>query len=106
MFPNASNSDQLLDVIIFKESGYRLVVEAMRGLALGKLNVSSDMIEYFTASELDVFASAEGPVEADGELVTQCPVQIRRMAKTLRVMAPKGGTGSRFEESLRSIFKR
>lgn len=106
MFPNASNRDQLLDVIIFKESGYRLVLEAMRGLAQGQLNVRSDMIEYFTAGNLEVSASGKVPVEADGELVTTCPVRFKRVEKTLRVMAPSERQGSWFEDTLRAIFKR
>ena len=91
---------------MFKDSGYRLVAETMRGLALGKIDVRSDMVEYFTSSEVKV--EAEGgkqvPFEVDGELASQTPVAITHSSYQLKVLAPAERSGSRFEEALKQIF--
>ena len=106
LFPQASNCDRLLDVIVFKDSGYRLVAETMRGLALGKINVSSDMVEYFTTTEARIETDGEKPVpfEVDGELASETPVEITCSDYHLKVFAPEGRSGSRFEEALKQVF--
>ena len=48
LFKNASNSDDLLDVVIFKEAGYQFVKDSLRGLVKGGIDpyTHGDSVEY------------------------------------------------------------
>ncbi len=37
--PNANNHDSTLDVLVYKEVGYRLVLDSLRGLAFDGINL-------------------------------------------------------------------
>jgi diacylglycerol kinase (ATP) len=45
-------------------------------------------IEYFQTRHLRVTSDQDVPVELDGELVGNCPVEFRVQEKALRVLAP------------------
>ncbi|MGA0854040.1 MAG: diacylglycerol/lipid kinase family protein, partial [Luteolibacter sp.] len=46
LFRMADNHDSKLDVLVYKEAGYRLVLDSLRGLALGGVDLM-DSVEYF-----------------------------------------------------------
>jgi len=92
LFKNASNSDNLLDVVIFKEAGYQLVKDSLTGLVKGGIDPHShsDSVEYVQAAGLKVTCEVAVPVEVDGELwgrATEC--NFLPTGKTLRVFAPR-----------------
>ena len=105
LFPDASNSDHKLDVLVFKEAGYRLVLESLRGLALGAESFDPSTVAYFQAERLIVEAEREVPLEVDGELVGRAQRVIFGDDKLdrIRVMAPREPIGTRFVESLKAL---
>ena len=88
-FRNAHNRDSKLEVLVYKEAGYRLVLDSLRGLACGGI----DMLEstcYFQTGDLTVRADREVPVEVDGELSGRAAeVRFAETAHCLRVIAPE-----------------
>jgi len=45
-------------------------------------------LEYFQSKRLRVSSEEEVPVEVDGELIGNCPVEFRMRERSLRVLAP------------------
>jgi len=92
LFKNASNRDQLLDVIVFKESGYQLVKDSLKALIKGGIDPDShgDSVKYLQAAGLTVTCPEEVPVEVDGELWGRSRKMVfSSLDKTLRVFAPE-----------------
>lgn len=92
LFKNASNTDNLLDVVVFKEAGYQFVKDSIVGLVKGGIDPDThgDSVEYVQAAGLKVTCEEEIPVEVDGELWGRSSeINFLPTGKTLRVFAPK-----------------
>ncbi len=89
LFRMASNQDELLDVLIFKESGYRFVYESLKGLVKGGIDMASSVI-HLQSAEFTVRCDSDFPLQIDGELLGRAEEAAFRMAKSrLRVVAPE-----------------
>ncbi len=91
LFKKADNADQLLDVVVFKESGLQFVRDTLRGLAKGGIDPESpgDSVEYLQAAGLTVSCDETMPIEIDGELWGRSKVaEFLPTGKTLKVFAP------------------
>jgi diacylglycerol kinase (ATP) len=87
-FRLASNQDSKLDVLIYKEAGYRIVLDSLRGLATGGIDLMESTC-YFQAAEFTVTADRESPLQVDGEWVGRfTEVKFKETANRLRVIAP------------------
>lgn len=92
LFKKADNSDELLDVVIFKESGYQFVRDSLRGLAKGGIDPESpgDSVEYVQAKSLTVTCEETMPIEVDGELWGRSKKAVfAPTGRRLKVFAPK-----------------
>ncbi len=92
LFKKACNHDGLLDVVVFKELGFRFVKDSLRGLMRGGIDPSShgDSVEYLQAKSLEVSSEEEVPVEVDGELWGRSSqMEFIPMNRSLRVFAPE-----------------
>lgn len=88
-FRNASNHDSKLDVLIYKEAGYRLVLDSLRGLATGGIDLLAST-SYLQTEEFTVHADCEVPVEVDGELLGRfSKIHFVESPHRLRVLAPE-----------------
>ncbi|KAB2638173.1 MAG: diacylglycerol kinase family lipid kinase [Verrucomicrobia bacterium] len=88
-FRKADNQDSMLDVLVYKEEGYRLVVDLLRGLAAGGLDLVSSA-SYLQTAEFFVRAAVEVPVEVDGELLGRYrEIHFAQAGRLLRVLAPE-----------------
>lgn len=104
LFGKADNADDLLDVLVFKESGYKLVLESIGGIARGGFDENVDSVGYFQSNGLRVECDREVPVEVDGELWGKTNVaEFMNIPEKLRVCAPEGPGLPRWEEVLRSL---
>lgn len=105
LFNKADNQDSMLDVLVFKEAGYRLVLDSLRGLAMGGLEHVGSTVSYLQASGLRVIADREVPIQVDGELMGRArEVNFGNEAPgRLRVIAPEEPIGSRFAEAVKAI---
>ncbi len=100
LFNQADNGDNLVDILIFKESGYKLLLDSMKGLATGEIQTGKSSVTYLQAESFKVICDAEVPVQVDGEWSGRSEVvHFRPSASKLRVLAPENPTAS-FAQSL------
>lgn len=105
VFRNASNNDSKLDVIVYKEAGYRLVLDSLRGLAFGGIDLVAST-SYFQTEEFIVRADREVPVEVDGELIGRfSEVRFMETANRLRVIAPEEPVAGGFADAVKSLLQ-
>lgn len=103
-FRNANNHDSKLDVLIYKEAGYKLVLDSLRGLALGGIDLM-ESTSCFQTESFTVTADREVPVEVDGEWVGRfSEVRFKETANRLRVLAPAVPLEGGFAETLKTLL--
>jgi YegS/Rv2252/BmrU family lipid kinase len=104
-FRKANNQDSMLDVLVYKEAGYRLVFDLLRGLAAGGIDLVSSAC-YLQTAAFVVRADGEVPVEVDGELLGRFrEVHFAETTSHLRVIAPEWPLRSGFGTTLTNLFK-
>ncbi|WP_338287629.1 diacylglycerol kinase family protein [Luteolibacter sp. LG18] len=105
LFRKADNQDSMLDVLVFKEAGYKLVLDSLKGLALGGVDLAAST-EYFQAEDFTVVAEREVPIQVDGELLGRAKeVAFSESPRRLRVLAPEDPLpGSRFVEVMKAMM--
>ena len=93
LFPKADNNDGLLDILVFKETGYKFVVDTLKGMA-GVLDLVKSSVEYVQAAEFKVISDRDVPIEVDGEyLGRHKEVSFSSTGSKLKVLAPKEPIG-------------
>ncbi len=105
-FGQADNADQLLDIVIFKESGYRMVLESLKGVARGGVDMQfpSDSMVYLQAATLRITADEPVPTEVDGELHDRATeINFARSDTKLEVFAPAEPLPSKWTDFLKMI---
>lgn len=86
-FKQAVLDDGLLDVLVFKRLNYIEIIRYMQDVIFSS-QITSPEVEYFQTTSLKVTSASTVPVEMDGELVGNCPVQFEICNRGLRVFAP------------------
>ena len=103
-FPNANNCDSKLDVLVYKEAGYRLVLDSLRGLALGNIDLMAST-SCFQAESFTVHSDREVPVEVDGELIGRfSKIRFVETANRLRVIAPEEPLIGGFADAVKALL--
>jgi len=103
-FRKADNQDSMLDVLVYKEAGYRLLLDLLRGLAAGGLDLVSSA-SYLQTTAFRVRVEGEVPVEVDGELLGRfSEIDFAEASKRLRVIAPEVPLRGGLVSSLKSLF--
>jgi diacylglycerol kinase (ATP) len=87
-FKRAALDDGLLDVIVFKRLGYLEIIKYLQDVVFSS-NIRVPEIEYFQTARLRVESDQTVPVELDGELVGNCPVEFSLQESSLRVLVPR-----------------
>ena len=104
LFKKADNADDLLDVLVYKEAGYKAAVRSLSTVALGGYEQDGKWVEYYQTSGLRVECDREVPVEVDGELWGRAQkVEFRAMTEKLRVLAPEERGKNWWEQMLGSL---
>lgn len=86
-FKHAVIDDGLLDVVAFKQLGYFEIIKYLQDVFFSS-DIRLPEVEYFQTARLRVTSDEEVPVELDGEVIGNCPVEFEVKEKTLRVLAP------------------
>ena len=86
-FKHAALDDGLLDVIVFKRLGYLEIIKYLQDVIFSS-EIRVPEIEYFQTRQLRVESHQSVPVELDGELVGNCPVEFSVRDCSLRVLVP------------------
>jgi diacylglycerol kinase (ATP) len=105
LFRKANNTDSMLDVIVFKESGYRFVLDSLSGIARGGIDLTASTV-YFQSAGITVKSDREVPVEIDGEWLGRFQeVEFKETSSRLRVLAPEKPCGTPFMDTMRSLLQ-
>ncbi|MFK7851689.1 MAG: diacylglycerol kinase family protein [Akkermansiaceae bacterium] len=105
LFHKADNLDSMLDVIVFKEAGYKLVLDSLHGIALGGIDLSASA-SYFQSNSITVKSDRPVPVEIDGELLGRFEeVCFAETSSRLRVLAPEMPCGTPFTDAMKSLLQ-
>ncbi len=86
-FKRALIDDGLLDVVVFKRIGYLDIIRYLQDVIFSS-SITMPDLEYFQTKRLRVSSEEQVPVEVDGELIGNCPVEFRVKERGLRVLAP------------------
>jgi diacylglycerol kinase (ATP) len=87
-FKHAALDDGLLDVIVFKRLGYLEIIKYLQDVVFSS-EIRVPEVEYFQTRRIRVESDQTVPVELDGELVGNCPVEFTLQERALRVLAPR-----------------
>ena len=87
-FKHAVIDDGKLDVIVFKSLGYLEIIKYLQDVVFSS-DIRVPEIEYFQTRRLRVESEQSVPVEVDGELVGNCPVEFSLHERSLRVLVPE-----------------
>ena len=85
-FKRALIDDGLLDVLVFKRLGYFDIIRYLQDVIFSP-SINRPDVEYFQTKRLRVSSPEQVPVEVDGELIGQCPVEFRMGERPVRVLA-------------------
>jgi diacylglycerol kinase (ATP) len=86
-FKQAVIDDGLFDVVIFKRLGYLEIIRYLQDVVFSA-DIKVPEIEYFQTRQLRITSEQDVPLEVDGELAGNCPVDFRIRKRALRVLAP------------------
>jgi diacylglycerol kinase family enzyme len=86
-FKNAVIDDGLVDVVIFKQLGYLEIIKYLQNVVFSSA-IRLPEVEYFQTERLRVTSDENVPVEIDGELIGECPVEFQMLKQKLRVLVP------------------
>jgi YegS/Rv2252/BmrU family lipid kinase len=86
-FKHAVIDDGLFDVVVFKRLGYLEIIKYLQDVVFSS-EIHVPEIEYFQTQRLRVESDQSVPVELDGELVGNCPVEFTVSERALRVLVP------------------
>ena len=104
LFGKADNADDLLDVLVYKEAGYKAALGSLGSVARGGFEADGKLVEYYQPSGLVVECDREVPVEVDGELWGRAEkVEFRAMKEKLRVLAPEEPGKNWWEQMLANL---
>ena len=86
-FKQAVIDDGLFDVVVFKRLGYLEIIRYLQDVVFSA-DIKVPEIEYFQTRQLRITSEQDVPLELDGELAGNCPVDFRIRKRELRVLAP------------------
>ena len=86
-FKQAVIDDGLFDVVVFKRLGYLEIIRYLQDVVFSA-DIKVPEIEYFQTRQLRITSEQDVPLELDGELAGNCPVDFRIRTRALRVLAP------------------
>jgi diacylglycerol kinase (ATP) len=86
-FKHAIIDDGLFDVVVFKRLGYLEIIKYLQDVVFSS-DIRVPEIEYFQTQRLRITSEHDVPVELDGELAGNCPVDFQIQERALRVLAP------------------
>jgi YegS/Rv2252/BmrU family lipid kinase len=104
LFGKADNADDLLDVLVYKEAGYKAAVGSLATVARGGFDQHAKFVEFYQTSGLTVECDREVPLEVDGELWGRSlRVEVRGSKRKLRVLAPSEPGKNWWEQVLANL---
>jgi len=89
LFSHADNADEMLDLLVFTEVGYKQVMDSLMGIATGAIDARNSSMVYLQSRSFYIECDREVPIEADGELIGRYKnITLEPAKRKLRVLAP------------------
>lgn len=106
LFRKADHSDDMLDMLVFTEAGYKLVRDSVKGIATGAIDSGNSSVKYLQAKSYQVQCDREVPMEADGEYIGRVTeVSLMPAKRKLRVIAPENPKDGVFASVVKTLVK-
>lgn len=106
LFRKADHSDEMLDMLVFTEAGYKLVRDSVKGIATGAIDSGNSSVKYLQARSFQVHCDREVPIEADGEYIGRVTeVSLVPAKRKLRVIAPENPKDGIFASVVKTLVK-
>src|SRR6266481_2392452 len=86
-FKHAVIDDGFFDVVVFKRLGFLEIIKYLQDVVFSS-DIRVPEVEYFQTRRLRITSEQDVPLELDGELAGNCPVEVRIQKKALQVLAP------------------
>ena len=104
LFRKADNADEVLDALVFTEAGYKLVLDSVKGIATGAIDLGNSSVKYLQARSFRVECDREVPLEADGEYLGRGDIMnLEPAQRKLRVIAPENPKERIFDSVLKTL---
>jgi YegS/Rv2252/BmrU family lipid kinase len=87
MAPNIDVSDGLLDVIVIRRGDLGALLSVAASVVAG--NENAEPLQHWQARNIRVVAAPVQPVQVDGEMLTQTPVEVKVLPQILKVIVPR-----------------
>jgi diacylglycerol kinase (ATP) len=87
-FKHAVIDDGLFDVVVFKRLGFLEIIKYLQDVVFSS-DIKVAEVEYFQTRQLRLTSEQDVPLELDGELAGNCPVNFQMRERALRVLAPR-----------------
>ncbi|MBT8036033.1 MAG: diacylglycerol kinase family lipid kinase [Verrucomicrobiae bacterium] len=106
LFRKADNSDDMLDMLVFTEAGFKLVRDSVKGIATGAIDAGNSSVKYLQARSFQIECDREVPMEADGEYIGRVShVSLLPAKRKLRVVAPQNPKDGIFASMVKTLVK-
>ena len=106
LFTKADNSDEMLDILLFTEVGYKQVMDSLMGVVAGSVDARNSSVIYLQSRSFFVECDREVPMEADGEWIGRVSeVTLAPAKRKLRVVAPKNMKNGLFSSMVKALVK-
>jgi len=104
LFRKASHSDDMLDMLVFTEAGFKLIRDSVMGIATGAIDAGNSSVKYMQSRSFQVHCDREVPMEVDGELSGRVrDVSLVPAKQKLRVIAPENPKDGMFASVLKTL---
>ncbi len=106
LFRKADHSDEMLDLLVFTEAGYKLLRDSVKGIATGAIDSGNSSVKYLQARSYQVECDREVPMEVDGEFIGRVTqVSLVPAKRKLRVIAPENPKDGIFASMVKTMVK-
>jgi YegS/Rv2252/BmrU family lipid kinase len=90
LFRKADHADDMLDMLVFTEAGYKLIRDSVKGLATGAIDAGNSSVKYLQSKSYEIICDQEVPIEVDGEYMGRVDhISLTPARRKLKVIAPE-----------------
>jgi diacylglycerol kinase family enzyme len=90
LFRKADHADDMLDMLVFTEAGYKLIRDSVKGLATGAIDAGNSSVKYLQSKSYEIHCDQEVPIEVDGEYIGRFEkISLAPVKRKLKVIAPE-----------------
>lgn len=106
LFRKADHADDMLDMLVFTEAGYKLIRDSVKGLATGAIDAGNSSVKYLQSKSYEIICDQEVPIEVDGEYMGRVDhISLTPARRKLKVIAPENPKDGIFTTVVKTLVK-